>query len=151
CHLILGMARAFAPLGGWVAVQGGFANYPWALSLGVIFWVAGFDTIYGCLDVEFDRQAGLYSLPAKIGRRNGFRVAGVFHFLSFLFFAMTGVQAGLNIFYYFGIILASIALFYQHILVRPDDLSRIRASFFSMNGFISITIFIATWISLAMH
>lgn len=148
CHFILGAALACAPFGGWVAVQGSFADYPWALSLGVIFWVAGFDTIYGCLDAKFDRQAGLHSLPAKIGSRNSFRVAGVFHFLSFVFFALAGVQADLNIFYYLGIILASIALFYQHILVRPDDLSRIRASFFSMNGFISITIFIATWISL---
>ena len=148
CHVILGVALAFSPLGGWVAVQGSFAGYPFALSLGVIFWVAGFDTIYGCLDADFDRQAGLYSLPSRIGKKNAFRVAGAFHVLAF-FFVVTGVQAGLNIFYYLGIVLTSCALLYQHLLVSPDDLSRIRASFFSMNGFISITIFLATWVSLA--
>lgn len=148
CHLILGVALAFAPLGGWVAVLGSFDGYPPALSLGVIFWVAGFDTIYGCLDADFDRKAGLHSLPSRIGKRNGFRVAGIFHILAFIFFTLVGVQAELNIYYYLGIVLASFALLYQHILVSPDDLSQIRASFFSMNGFISITIFIATWISL---
>ena len=149
CHLILGVALAFSPIGGWVAVQGSFSGYPLALSLGVIFWVAGFDTIYGCLDADFDRQAGLYSLPARIGKKNAFRLAAIFHLLAFIFFTMTGVKAGLNIFYYLGIVLASCALVYQHSLVSPDDLSHIHASFFSMNGFISITIFIATWISLA--
>lgn len=149
CHLILGVALAFSPLAGWVAVQGSFAGYPSALSLGVIFWVAGFDTIYGCLDADFDRQEGLYSLPSRIGKKNAFRVAGAFHVLAFFFFIVTGVEAGLNIYYYLGIVLTSCALFYQHVLVSPDDLSGIRASFFSMNGFISITIFIATWISLA--
>ena len=149
CHLILGVALAFSPLGGWVAVQGSLLGYPFVLSLGVLFWVAGFDTIYACLDADFDRQTKLHSLPSRLGKRNAFRVAGFFHLLAFVFFTLTGYQAGLNIFYYIGIILAAGALLYQHMLVKPEDLSRIRASFFSMNGFISVTLFVATWLSLA--
>lgn len=149
CHLILGVALAFAPLGGWVAVQGSLDGYPFVLSLGVLFWVAGFDTIYGCLDADFDRQIGLHSLPSRLGKKNAFRLAGFFHILAFVFFTLTGVYSNLNMFYYIGIALASGALLYQHMLVRPEDLSRIHASFFSMNGFISVTIFVATWLSLA--
>lgn len=148
CHLILGMALAFSPLGGWVAVSGQLQNYPYILSLGVLFWVAGFDTIYACLDADFDKKIGLYSLPSRMGKKKAFRLAGGFHVLAFILFALTGLQAGLNHFYYMGIALTAGALLYQHMLVKPDDLSRIHASFFSMNGFISITLFAATWISL---
>ena len=148
CHLILGVALAFSPLGGWVAVQGSLVDYPFVLSLGVLFWVAGFDTIYACLDADFDRQTKLHSLPSRLGKKNAFRLAGGFHLLAFFFFVLTGYQAGLNIFYYLGVMLAAGALLYQHMLVKPEDLSRIHASFFSMNGFISVTLFLATWISL---
>lgn len=148
CHLILGMALAFSPLGGWVAVSGQLHNYPSMLSLGVLFWVAGFDTIYACLDADFDKKTGLYSLPSRLGKKKAFRLAGGFHVLAFILFTLTGMQAGLNHFYYMGIVLTAGALLYQHMLVKPDDLSRIHASFFSMNGFISITLFAATWISL---
>ena len=149
CHLVLGFALAFSPLGGWIAVKNSVSGYPFVLSLGVVFWVAGFDTIYACLDADFDKKRGLYSLPAKLGKRNAFRLAGFFHFIAFVLFTATGWSQGLNIFYYIGILLTSAALFYQHMLVRPEDLSRIHASFFSMNGFISVTLFVATWISLA--
>lgn len=149
CHLILGVALAFSPLGGWVAVQGSMTGYPFVLSVGVIFWVAGFDTIYACLDADFDRQTKLHSLPSRLGKKNAFRLAGCFHLLAFVFFTLTGYQAELNIFYYLGIVFASGALLYQHMLVKPEDLSRIHASFFSMNGFISVTLFVATWLSLA--
>lgn len=149
CHLVLGFALAFSPFGGWVAVTNSIVGYPFVLSLGVLFWVAGFDTIYGCLDAEFDKERGLYSLPARLGKKRAFRLAGIFHLLAFALFTATGVSQELNIFYYIGIALTSGALLYQHMLVRPDDLSRIHASFFSMNGFISITLFFSTWISLA--
>ncbi|BHH83264.1 UbiA-like polyprenyltransferase [Desulforhopalus sp. 52FAK] len=149
CHIVLGIALAFSPFGGWVAVKNSMVDYPFVLSLGVLFWVAGFDTIYGCLDAEFDKKRGLYSLPSRLGKRNAFRLAGLFHILAFVLFIITGWTQGLNVYYYIGIALTSAALLYQHMLVRPDDLSRIQASFFSMNGFISITLFLATWVSLA--
>jgi 4-hydroxybenzoate polyprenyltransferase len=148
CHLILGMALAFAPLGGWVAVAGTLDAYPYTLSVGVLFWVAGFDTIYACLDADFDKNVGLYSLPSRIGKENAFRLAGFFHILAFVFFSLAGWQSQLNGFYYGGMALAAWALCYQHLLVKPKDLSRIHASFFSMNGFISVIIFVATWLSL---
>jgi 4-hydroxybenzoate polyprenyltransferase len=149
CHIVLGGALSFSPLGGWVAVSGSFENYPFALSLGVLFWVAGFDTIYACLDADFDKDVKLHSLPSRMGRKNAFRLAGLFHVIAFLLFVATGIQADLNVFYYVGLALAAGALFYQHRLVSPTDLSRIHAAFFSMNGFISVALFVATWLSLA--
>ena len=151
CHVVLGLALAFSPLGGWVAVSGSFQGYPWFLSLAVLFWVAGFDTIYACLDADFDREAGLFSMPAHFGRRRAFHLAVIFHILAFIFFVATGYDAGLSVYYFAGVALTGCALFYQHIVVNPTDLSRIRLSFFSMNGIISLTLFAATWLSLALH
>jgi len=149
CHIILGIALAFSPVGGWVAVTGSLIDFPFVLAAGVLFWVAGFDTVYACLDADFDRKSGLYSLPSRLGRKNAFRLAVVFHILAFILFALTGVYSQLNFFYYIGVILTAGALFYQHLIVNPKDLSRINAAFFSMNGFISLTLFMATWLSLA--
>ena len=151
CHVVLGIALAFSPLGGWVAVSGSFEGYPWVLSLGVLFWVSGFDTIYACLDADFDKDAGLYSLPAYFGRRRAFHLAVFFHFLAFVFFTATGYEAQLNTYYYIGVLITGCALFYQHIVVNPKDLSRIHVSFFSMNGIIAVTLFAATWLSLATN
>lgn len=149
CHLVLGVALAFSPLGGWIAVAANFDAYPWALSLGVLFWVAGFDCIYACLDTDFDRKTGLFSMPAIFGRRNSFRIAVIFHVLAFLLFTLVGLQMKLNFWYYSGIAVTGFALFYQHLIVHPRDLSRIQQSFFSMNGLIALTLFFATWLSLA--
>lgn len=151
CHVVLGLALAFSPLGGWVAVSGSFEGFPWFLSLGVLFWVAGFDTIYACLDADFDRESGLYSLPSRFGRRRAFHLAVFLHVLAFIFFTATGYVTRLNNYYFAGIGIAGCALFYQHIVVNPTDLSRIRLSFFSMNGIISITLFAATWLSLVTN
>lgn len=149
CHVVLGVALAFSPLGGWVAVAATLEGYPWVLSMGVLFWVAGFDCIYACLDADFDREAGLYSMPAIFGRRTGFRVAVVFHGIAFVLFTLTGIMTGLNHWYYLGLGVTGLALFYQHLIVSPKDLSRIRQSFFSMNGLIALTLFLATWLALA--
>lgn len=148
CHVILGIALAIAPLGGWIAVAGTMQGYPWVLSLGVLFWVAGFDCIYACLDADFDRSAGLYSMPAVFGRKKSFYIAVFFHVLAFVLFTLTGLHAKLNVYYYLGLFVTGGALFYQHLIVSPRDLSRIRMSFFSMNGLIALTLFIATWVSL---
>lgn len=149
CHVVLGVALAFSPLGGFVAVKGSLSGFPWVLSCGVLFWVAGFDAIYACLDADFDRQAGLHSLPSRFGREKAFRLAVFFHVVAFTLFLATGIICQLNYFYYAGIVLTASALFYQHIIVNPRDLSRISMSFFTMNGLISLTLFVATWLSLA--
>ena len=148
CHVVLGVALAFSPLGGYVAVKGSLVGFPYPLSLGVLFWVAGFDMIYACLDAEFDRQQGLHSMPSRFGRQNAFRLAIAFHALAFALFLATGVLAGLDMFYYAGLAIAAVCLFYQHLVVNPRDLSRIQLSFFQMNGIISLALFLATWLSL---
>ena len=89
-------------------------------------------------------------MPASLGHKNAFRLAVTFHGLAFVLFTLTGYVQGLNIVYYIGIALTGSALFYQHLIVNPRDLSRIQVSFFSMNGFISLTLFVATCISLMM-
>ena len=150
CHVFLGIALAFSPLGGWVAVSGSLENYPFVLSAGVLFWVAGFDTVYACLDADFDAKIGLFSLPSRFGRMNAFRIAVIFHVIAFALFVMTGIASGLNYFYYIGILFTGAALFYQHIVVNPKDLSRIQLSFFTLNGLISLTLFVATWLSLVV-
>jgi len=151
CHVVLGVALAVSPLGGWAATAGSLSGYPWALSLGVLFWAAGFDIIYASQDAEFDRQAGLHSMPAALGRKNAFRLAILFHLIAILLFTLTGWLQALNFVYYLGIALTGAALFYQHLIVNPRDLSRIEMAFFSMNGLISLTLFIAACISLLME
>lgn len=151
CHVVLGVALAIAPLGGWAAAAGSLSSYPWVLSLGVLFWVAGFDIIYASQDAEFDRHAGLHSMPAALGRKNAFQLAIFFHVLAFALFILTGWLQSLNFIYYLGIAVTGTALFYQHLIVNPRDLSRIEMSFFSMNGLIALTLFIAACISLLME
>lgn len=151
CHVVLGVALAISPLGGWVAVAGTLSGYPWVLSLAVLFWVAGFDIIYATQDAAFDQEAGLYSLPAVLGQQNALRLSVAFHVLAFLLFTLTGWLQALNGVYYIGIVLTGAALFSQHLLINPRDLSRIQLSFFSLNGFIALTLFLATCISLLMR
>ena len=121
-----------------------------ALALGVLFWVAGFDTVYACLDADFDRAAGLHSLPARFGRKGAFRLAVLFHLAAFACFVITGLMADLNYVFGLGLAVTAVALFYQHVLTRPTDLSRIQLSFFTMNGLISVVLFVATWLALVV-
>ncbi len=148
CHVVLGFAIAFSPLGGWIAVTGTLEGYPFILSLGVVFWVAGFDIVYACLDTEFDKDAGLFSVPSQLGKRGAFKLASFFHFIALASFVLTGVQEELNFVFYVGVLLAAGALWKQYRLVQPDDLSEIHTSFFSLNGLVSVTLLAATWLSL---
>jgi 4-hydroxybenzoate polyprenyltransferase len=148
CHVILGVDLAFSPLGGFVAVKGSFAGFPWMLSAAVLFWVAGFDAVYACMDADFDKGCGLHSMPARFGREGAFKLAVFFHLIAFIFFAYTGLYCGLNIYYFLGVVITGLALFYQHLIVNPRDLSNISMSFFTMNGIISVTLFVATWLSI---
>jgi 4-hydroxybenzoate polyprenyltransferase len=147
-HLVLGAALALAPLGGWIATAGRLDGYPIALSLAVVFWVAGFDVVYACLDEAFDRRAGLHSIPALLGRPRALWLARAFHIAAFAGFAWTGWHLGLGLPYLAGLVLAGLALAYEHAIVRPDDLSKIQVSFLTMNGLVSAVLFAATWLSL---
>lgn len=150
CHLVLGSALALAPFGGYVAARGEAAGYPLALSLGVVAWVAGFDTLYACLDEGFDRRAGLFSLPARFGRTAALRLARLLHLAAFLGFLAAGVQARLGLPYDLGLGLCALALVLQHRVVRPEDLSRMQLAFFHLNGAVSVTLFAAAWIGLGV-
>jgi 4-hydroxybenzoate polyprenyltransferase len=140
-HLVLGLALAIAPVGAWIAVTGAFAPVPVVLSLSVVFWVAGFDVIYSLQDEAFDREQGLRSLPARLGARRALLVSALFHAaalgLLFTAFALSGGGAIFGL----GVILAGAFLVRQHAIVRPGDLSRVDAAFFTANGWLSIVVF----------
>lgn len=148
-HLVLGAALALAPFGGYLATHGSPEGFPWPLSGAVLFWVAGFDVLYSCLDADFDRRIGLHSLPARFGRRGALLLARLFHLAAFLLFALAGRQAGLGAPWWIGLALAAAAFVVQHGLVRPDDLSRVQLAFFQLNAVVSTALFLATWLAVA--
>ena len=148
CHYILGFTDGLAPMGAWVAVRGSLftaADLPaWILLAVVTFWIGGFDVIYACQDVEFDRQAGLHAIPARFGIRRALQVAAISHVLTVLLLAWLGVISGLGWAYWLGVIAVAALLWYEHSLVQPDDLSKLGIAFFNINGYISVAIFLAT-------
>ncbi len=148
CHVFLGLAIGLAPLAGWVAVKGSLAFLPVVLSLGVLFWVAGFDILYACLDEEYDRRRGLHSIPAKFGRKRAFSISALFHTMAFGLFAMVGVLAHLSWAYYLGLAVTLVLFVAQRVVISPDDLSRLDLSFFTFNGAISVVLFLGTAIAL---
>lgn len=152
CHYILGFTDGLAPMGAWVAVRGSLfsaADLPaWLLLAAVTFWIGGFDVIYACQDVEFDRQAGLHAIPARFGIRRALQVAAVSHLLTVLLLVLLGVVSGLGWVYWLGVVVVAALLWYEHSLVQPDDLSKLGVAFFNINGYISVAIFLA--VSLAV-
>jgi len=137
-HLVLGAALAMAPVGGWLAVAGRFDATPWILACAVVFWVAGFDTIYACQDAEFDRREGLHSIPARFGVRRALVLARAFHLAALAAMAAVGVAAGLGPVYAFGIVAIAAVFVWEHRLVRADDLGRVGAAFLNANALISV-------------
>jgi 4-hydroxybenzoate polyprenyltransferase len=147
-HAFLGGAIGLAPIGGWLAVAGGFNLIPILLGAAVLFWIAGFDIVYACQDYEFDCSYGLKSAPQRWGKGRALRLSEFCHLITFGLFTAVGILAGLGIVYYAGLILILFFLLAQHFIVSPDDLSRVNVSFFTMNGVISVVIFVATLLSL---
>ena len=137
-HLVLGLALALAPVGAWLAIRGQFALEPIVLGLAVLFWVAGFDTIYACQDVEFDRTHGLHSLPARLGIARALLLARLFHALAVVGLLALYALAPLHPVYLVGVLAVAALLLYEHGLVRADDLSRVDVAFFTLNGWISV-------------
>ena len=146
-HLVLGAGLAIAPVGGYLAVAGRWSS-PWwmliALAVAVMTWVGGFDILYALQDVEFDRTNRLHSVPVYFGEAGALRVARVLHAVTVLALAavgVAGVPVGLGWLYAGGVVVAAALLLYEHSLVRPGDLSRMNAAFFTMNGVISLAFF----------
>jgi len=143
-HLVLGWSLAIAPVGGYLAVVGGWSRPAWmlfALALGVATWVAGFDIFYSLQDVAFDREHRLHSLPAALGERQAIRIARILHLISIASLIAVGMAVNAGGWYWVGVILAAALLLYEHSLVDPGNLSKLDAAFFTMNGMISIAFF----------
>jgi 4-hydroxybenzoate polyprenyltransferase len=145
CHFWLGAALLLAPLSAWIAIRGlEDLGTPLVLGLVVLFWVAGFDILYACQDVDFDRQAGLSSVPARLGVRGSLWVALFCHVIMMgWLIALYWVAAPqLGWIYLVGVAAVGVLLAYEHWLVRPDDLSRVNQAFFQVNGVISFGLFL---------
>jgi 4-hydroxybenzoate polyprenyltransferase len=141
CHLWLGAVDGLAPLGAWVAVTGRFPWEAWALGGAVAFWVAGFDLFYSLFDLEVDRAQGLHSVATRFGPRGAFAGARVSHLLTVALLAAAGLGLGVGGAYWAGVGAAALLLVYEHSLVRPDDLRRLNAAFFTVNGAIAVVFF----------
>jgi len=138
CHLWLGVSLGLAPVGAWVAVTGELPWQAWALGGAVALWVAGFDLFYSLFDHEHDRAEGLHSWAVRFGARGVFAGARVLHLGTIALLASAGLGLGVGILYWLGVATVAALLAYEHSLVRPDDLGRLDAAFFTVNGVISI-------------
>lgn len=142
-HLVLGLGLAIAPVGGYLAVTGAWSD-PWwtliALTVAVMTWTGGFDILYALPDIEFDRSHGLHSIPAALGVARAMAVARGLHLVTVAALAITMWSVGAGWLAWTGVVVAAAILAYEHSLVAPDDLSRLDAAFFTMNGVISLTL-----------
>jgi 4-hydroxybenzoate polyprenyltransferase len=137
-HLWLGVSLALAPLGAWIAVRGRLDVLPLLLGAGVVFWVAGFDTLYACQDTEYDTRRGLWSLPARFGARRALIAARVFHVLMLASFAALGIGFGFGWIYAVGLACVALLVVVQHALVRASDLRHIDVAFFNVNSIVGV-------------
>lgn len=141
-HLVLGVALALAPGGVWFALTAQWSPVPLPLMAAVMVWVAGFDILYSCQDADFDREQGLFSLPSRIGVARAMGWARAFHVAAVVLLILFGAEVQLGMLYFVGVALFAALLFSQHLLVAPDDLSRIDAAFFTRNGCASLVFFL---------
>ncbi len=141
-HLVLGFALGIAPAAAWIAVRGSLDPRILLLTAAVTFWVGGFDVLYACQDFEFDRQSGLHSIPRYVGIRSALWVARGFHLVMVGLLISLLIVFGLGKLTVCGVVAVILLLFYEHSLVRPDDLSKLNAAFFTMNGVLSVLFFL---------
>src|SRR5512139_631241 len=143
-HVFLGLAISGAPMGAWIAVTGRFEFPALVLGLAVLFWLVGFDILYALQDLEFDRKAGLHSVPQRFGIRTSLLISRTAHLVTMLCLFWIYVLLPVGLVYLLGVLVAMGLIIYEHSLVREDDLSKLNIAFFNMNGYISVTIFIFT-------
>ena len=140
-HLALGLGIAFAPVAAWIAINPTSLSAPaWLLMAAVVFWITGFDIIYACQDVDFDRQAQLHSLPARVGVAPALWIARTFHALTVAALVGVGFTAELGTFYGIGVGCVALLLIIENALVRPRDLSRVNLAFFTINGVVGLVL-----------
>ncbi len=142
-HLILGWSLAISPTAAWIAVRGAIdSEVPILLSLIVMMWTAGFDVLYACQDYEFDKKAGLRSIPARFGIKNSLWIARFFHLQAFIVLLLLYLVTELGWLALGGVLAVGALMIYQHTLVKPNDLSRMNAAFFTTNAFVSVILFL---------
>jgi 4-hydroxybenzoate polyprenyltransferase len=142
CHLWLGAVDGLAPIGAWAAVTGHLPWQAWALGGGVATWVAGFDLFYSLFDAEVDREQGLHSWTTRFGERGAFLGARILHLATIVLLSVAGLGLDVGALYWVGVFAVAALLVYEHSLVRPNDLRRLDAAFFTMNGVISVAFFV---------
>lgn len=138
CHLVLGLGLSLAPIGAYLVVTGEFALTPLFFSFAVLCWVSGFDIIYAMQDEDFDRSENLHSIPAYLGKVNALRLSTFLHILSAAFVVMPVFRTHVGVLYFVGIAFFCAMLIYQHLLVKPNDLSRVNFAFMTTNGIASV-------------
>lgn len=141
CHFFLGSVLGLAPLAGWLAVSPAVEMAPVLLALGVTFWVGGFDILYACQDVEFDRSEGLHSLPAMLGVGPALAVSTFSHVITSLFFLLAGWASGAGLVYLAFCLAVAAILLLEHRLISEHDMSRVNLAFFTLNGFVAVFLF----------
>lgn len=138
CHLVLGLGLSLAPIGAYLALTGRFDLLPLFFSFAVIFWVSGFDVIYALQDVDFDQSQKLYSIPSVLGVSKALRVSELLHVLSAAAVVAAGFYGGFHWLYWVGVVVFIGMLFYQHSIVKPNDLSKVNIAFMTANGIASV-------------
>lgn len=145
-HVFLGLAIAGAPLGAWIAVTGRLELPALVLGAAVLFWLTGFDILYALQDMDFDRKAGLHSIPQQFGVRKSLWISRLAHAVTISGLLWLYVLLPLGWFYLLGVALAALLILYEHLLVKENDLSKLDMAFFNMNGYISVTVFACTFL-----
>ncbi|MBE0446652.1 MAG: UbiA family prenyltransferase [Actinobacteria bacterium] len=148
-HVVLGICLGLAPIGAWIAITNGLSWPVVILGAAVMLWVAGFDIIYACQDIDADRRDGLFSIPAVFGIKKALLVTRAFHVLTVGLLFTVGVAFKMGAVYYFGVMITTLLLAYENQLVKPHDLSKVNMAFFTVNGFISLQIFAFTGLDFA--
>lgn len=138
CHLVLGLGLSLAPIGAYLAVVGSFATLPVLLSIAVLFWVSGFDLIYALQDESFDRKMSLHSIPVALGTKGTLVLSAVFHGITAVLIVWISLKAEANFLFWTGSIIFIALLTYQHLIVKPNDLSKVNRAFFTTNGIASL-------------
>ncbi len=141
CHLFLGFAIGIAPIGAWLAVRGAFDIVPLLIGAAVMLWIGGFDIIYALQDYEFDRASNLFSLPKALGKARALTVSRLMHTLMLALLVTVGILYGLHVIYFVGVAVVAGLILYEQSLVTPDDLSRVDLAFFTLNGWVSVSLF----------
>jgi 4-hydroxybenzoate polyprenyltransferase len=143
-HFGIGAVLACAPVGGWIAIQQNITLVPIILGLSVLFWTAGFDIIYATQDVEFDRKYNIYSIPRIFGIKNALSISRILHLTTIIGLCIIGIIENLHMLYWIGVIATGVLLIYEHSIISPEDLSRVNQAFFTINGIVSIVLFVTT-------